>query len=105
MSLEECIGLADFGDFAVCTICNRGMWKSDEKKHMMSEHNVTVNDSHRCKEMTSEYVVNEVSQWMMKQQQSTMTTNSHEMAPVYVYTMQSPLCYGGNRAMRSVRGD
>eukprot|EP00759_Apiculatamorpha_spiralis_P007541 PhF_6_TR14709/c0_g1_i1/m.23146 len=112
--LEQALLLANFSGYCVCNTCEHGITKGSEQDHM-NEHHAGIMQPVRP--MDAQFVVRAAEAW--KSNFLTKTGNeilsivncankeeaAENLAAIHVYTMQTPLCYQGNAAMRSVTGD
>eukprot|EP00759_Apiculatamorpha_spiralis_P037767 PhF_6_TR37485/c0_g1_i3/m.55277 len=87
-SFEEAVSLCNFNGYFVCTGCNKGIASWSIDAHMRENHEgvkATV-------PMTSRWVLDQCSDF------------PEDKKAIHAYTLESPLCYDGNRSMRQITG-
>ena len=98
----RCLPPAEFDVYFVCIVdgCNKGL-KEWDPKDPMAKRTKHMENCHEGVDATTAVWDPMDAGWVLRQAKSVPA----EVRPIFIYCLESPLCYRGNLAMRSVTGE
>jgi len=106
-SLHDVVKKISFTGWSVCSTTNKGVKDIDRASHI--KKNLNGKPPERWDPMTADWIIETVSSATMEVTRDDGTKEHvpipKPLWPIYIYCMQTPVCYEGNYAMRSVTGE